>query len=66
MDAVMYVAGKEHVKELIAGPATEVGRIGYVAVTRARNLFLLAIPEKDLDDFRGPLVAHGFVEHPAQ
>ncbi|WJR67104.1 ATP-dependent helicase [Neorhizobium sp. CSC1952] len=66
IDAVMYVASKEHVKELIAGPATEVGRIGYVAVTRARNLFLLAIPEKDLDDFRPSLIAHGFVEHPAQ
>lgn len=64
IDAVMYVASKEHVKELISGPATEVGRIGYVALTRARNLFLLAIPEKNLRDLSTPLEAHGFRRYP--
>ncbi len=46
IDAVMYVADKAQVRELLEGTKTEVGRIGYVAVTRARNLFVLAVPRK--------------------
>lgn len=64
IDAVMYVASKDHARELIAGPKTEVGRIGYVALTRARNLFLLAIPEATDKDFATPLEAHGVKRYP--
>lgn len=64
IDAVMYIASKEHARELIAGPKTEVGRIGYVALTRARNLFLLAIPEATEKDFATPLEAHGVKRYP--
>lgn len=59
IDAVMYVASKDHARELIAGPKTEVGRIGYVALTRARNLFLLAIPEAAERDLAASLETHG-------
>ncbi|MGO7361622.1 poly-gamma-glutamate hydrolase family protein [Rhizobium leguminosarum] len=64
IDAVMYVASKEHARELIAGPKTEVGRIGYVALTRARNLFLLAIPEATDKNFAALLEAHGVKRYP--
>lgn len=65
IDAVMYVASKEHARELIAGPKTEVGRIGYVALTRARNLFLLAIPEATEEDFAAALETHGVQRYPS-
>jgi len=42
--------------------ATEVGRIGYVAVTRARNLLWLGIPANALADLRPALAARGFQE----
>ncbi|EHS52160.1 protein of unknown function DUF867, partial [Rhizobium sp. PDO1-076] len=64
IDAVMYVASKEHARELVAGPKTELGRIGYVALTRARNLFLLAIPEGTEKDFAAQLEAHGVKRYP--
>jgi hypothetical protein len=58
--AVMYVASKEHVRALLDGTTTEVGRIGYVAVTRARNLFVLAVPDSCLREFEDELVEKGF------
>ncbi|MNJ21297.1 UvrD-helicase domain-containing protein [Pseudomonas alkylphenolica] len=64
--AVLYVANKSHVEALLAGTGTEEGRIGYVAVTRARNLFWLAIPHACLKALRGELVAAGFQELPAR
>lgn len=60
IDAVMYVASKQHAVELLAGVATEDGRIGYVALTRARNLFLLAVPANSLEELRPQLMARGF------
>jgi hypothetical protein len=45
---------------MLDGTGTEVGRIGYVAVTRARNLFVLAVPENCINDFELELVACGF------
>lgn len=60
IDAVMYVADKAQVRALLDGTGTEVGRIGYVAVTRARNLFVLAIPENCVDEFEPELLRCGF------
>lgn len=57
---VMYVATKDHVRELLTGTATEVGRIGYVAVTRAKDLFLLAMPSAAAAEFAAELHARGF------
>jgi hypothetical protein len=56
----MYVADKAQVRELLEGTKTEVGRIGYVAVTRARNLFVLAIPENCIGEFEEKLLERGF------
>ncbi len=60
LDGVMYVASKEHVDGLLNGTNTELGRIGYVAVTRARNLFVLAVPENALSDLEPRLLKIGF------
>jgi superfamily I DNA/RNA helicase len=58
IDAVMYVADKKQIRALVDGRTTEVGRIGYVAVTRARNLLLLAVPE--VSEFVPELIERGF------
>lgn len=62
LDAVLYLAAKEHVAALLAGVSTEVGRIGYVAITRAKNLVWLAVPASALAELRPALVASGFQE----
>ena len=63
LDAVFYVASKSHVSSLLAGMNTEVGRIGYVAVTRARNLLWLGVPANSLEELRPELTACGFQEY---
>lgn len=60
IDAVMYVADRGQIEEMLGGTQTEVGRIGYVAATRARNLFVLAVPESCIDIFEPRLIAAGF------
>lgn len=63
LDAVLYLATKkEHASSLLAGVDTELGRIGYVAVTRARNLLWLGIPANSLEELRPALLARGFQE----
>src|SRR5207249_2366973 len=62
LDAVLYLAERTHVKALIEGTGTETGRIGYVAVTRARDLFWLGISSADATLLQKDLVAHSFVE----
>ena len=44
ISAVIYLARINDIKYLLSGPYTEEGRIGYVAITRARDLLLLGIP----------------------
>ncbi len=60
LEAVMYVVNKDHLRALLDGTTTELGRIGYVAVTRARDLFVLAIPKACFAEFEVELVAKGF------
>ena len=59
LEAVLYVAKKGHVRALLDGTASEEGRIGYVALTRARNLFVLAVPDASLAEFAPDLEAKG-------
>jgi hypothetical protein len=59
IDGVMYVADKSQVRALLDGTGTEVGRIGYVAVTRARNLLVLAVPATCVSEFEPELLAAG-------
>lgn len=44
LDSVLYVTTKPHLDAFLAGTGSEEGRIGYVALTRARDLFVIAIP----------------------
>jgi superfamily I DNA/RNA helicase len=62
LDAVLYLADSAQVKALVNGTGTEVGRIGYVALTRARNLFWLGISKADVDKYRTEPTGHTFVE----
>jgi superfamily I DNA/RNA helicase len=62
LDAVLYLATKEHAKALLDGAHTEVGRVGYVAVTRARNLLWLGIPTNAVVGLRPTLLSRGFQE----
>jgi len=39
-----YIARRGDLDKMLAGTGTEDGRIGYVAVTRARDLLILGIP----------------------
>jgi UvrD/REP helicase N-terminal domain len=59
LEAVLYVAKKSHVRALLDGPTSEEGRIGYVALTRARNLFVLAVPDTCMAEFEPELRASG-------
>ena len=62
LNAVLYITLKEHAQALVDGVSTEVGRIGYVAATRARDLLWVAIPHSALEDLRPTLLARGFKE----
>lgn len=60
LDGVLYITTKEHITALLAGVNSELGRIGYVAITRARNLLWIGVPENSLKEFEPTLKAHGF------
>lgn len=60
--AVLYVTKKSNVEALLKGTGTEEGRIGYVAVTRARNLLWIAVPQAALKELRATFLASGLVE----
>jgi hypothetical protein len=62
LDAVLYMTTREHAKALLDGVTTDVGRIGYVAATRARNLLWVAVPSSALKELRQMLLTKGFKE----
>lgn len=62
LDALLYIATNAHAEGLIAGTEKEIGRIGYVAATRARDLFWLGVPAQNLKELKPKLLAHGFQE----
>lgn len=64
--AVLYVATKANISALLDGTDTEEGRIGYVALTRAKDLFWLAVPSNCLGALRGGLIQAGFIERPTR
>lgn len=59
LEAVLFVAKKPHVRALLGGTSSEEGRIGYVALTRARDMFVLAVPDTCLKEFEPALQAAG-------
>jgi superfamily I DNA/RNA helicase len=58
--AVLYVAKTTDVNSLLAGPGSEDGRIGYVAITRACDLLLLAVPSTASKAIFSALESKGF------
>lgn len=62
LDAVLYMTLKEHAQALLEGVETELGRIGYVAATRARDLLWVAVPHNSLKELRPALLARGLKE----
>lgn len=65
--AVMYLTNKADLEALVSGTSGEEGRIGYVAVTRARDLLVVAIPNETTESTITALKTHGFIEsEPAQ
>jgi ATP-dependent exoDNAse (exonuclease V) beta subunit len=62
IDAVLYVATTAHAKAMLNGVGTELGRIGYVAATRARELLWVAVPGKVPREVRAQLETAGFRE----
>jgi superfamily I DNA/RNA helicase len=65
LDAVLYIVTKAHLEALLDGVRTEDGRIGYVAVTRPRDLLWVAVPQKILPTYRAALTAIGLPPLPA-
>jgi hypothetical protein len=63
LDAALYVVTKAHLEGMLGGTATEIGRIGYVAVTRPRNLLWVGVPAADFEASRAMLEAVGLVTH---
>jgi hypothetical protein len=61
LDAVLYITEKDHAEALAGGTSTEVGRIGYVALTRAKDIFWMAVPARAIGDLGPKLVAKGLV-----
>lgn len=59
LDAVLYVAQKNHIEAMLDGVDTELGRIGYVALTRARDLFVLGVPRGAFNKLKPRLEAVG-------
>jgi superfamily I DNA/RNA helicase len=62
LDAVLYITLREHAQALLDGVETEVGRVGYVAATRAKDLLWVAVPHSSLKELRPALLAKGFNE----
>jgi hypothetical protein len=59
---VLYICNRSHLDDLLGGTGTEVGKIGYVALTRARDLFVLGVPATNLEEFAPKLDALGFTK----
>lgn len=59
IDAVLYIGTTPHIRDMLSGVESEQGRIGYVAVTRARDLLWVAVPTTSVGGFSHQLVAAG-------
>lgn len=60
--AVLYLTTKKDLEAMIAGTESEEGRIGFVAVTRARDLLVVAIPKNTTNDVVDTMSQHGLKE----
>jgi superfamily I DNA/RNA helicase len=60
LDAVLYITTKAHLEGMLAGTGSEIGRIGYVAATRPRDLLWIGVPAADLNAMKPRLECLGF------
>lgn len=60
--AVLYLTTKKDLDAMVAGTGDEEGRIGFVAVTRARDLLVVGIPKDTKKAIVDALSQRGFVE----
>lgn len=58
--AVLYLTTKKDLDAMVGGTGSEEGRIGFVAVTRARDLLVVGIPKNTGKDVVDALVKRGF------
>jgi len=65
LDSVLYVVTKPHLEAFLSGTGTEEGRIGYVALTRARDLFVIAVPALCLKNYAIKLAELNIVPLPS-
>lgn len=65
LDAALYIVTKAHLEAMLKGVGTEDGRIGYVAVTRPRDLLWVAVPQKILRKYSADLAGVGLLPLPA-
>jgi hypothetical protein len=63
--AVLYIATERHAQALLGGIDTEDGRIGYVALTRARDLFWMAVPNESYQNLVHRAASVGMMPLPA-
>lgn len=61
---VLYLARTADINKLLEGASSEVGRVGYVAITRARDLLLLGVPSSASNSLLAKLEAKGFIAWP--
>lgn len=64
LDAVLYLSSQSQIRDFLNGVGTEDGRVGYVALTRARDLFWLGIPNAALHASRPAAHGRGFQDWP--
>lgn len=62
IDAVLYLLRPKEVGKVLAGPINEDGKIGYVGLTRAKDLLLLAVPSTTKLPLLNQLKAAGFTD----
>ncbi|MFT3736419.1 MAG: ATP-dependent helicase [Rhodocyclaceae bacterium] len=62
--AVLYLTNKSDLNAMLSGTDGEEGRIGFVAVTRARDLLVIGIPKDTTSDIVDAMHRHGFTEWP--
>ncbi|MFM0300224.1 UvrD-helicase domain-containing protein [Paraburkholderia sediminicola] len=62
--AVLYLARTADLNKLLGGTGTEDGRIGYVAITRAENLLIVAVPNTASKAVSEALEVKGFNSWP--
>lgn len=63
IDAIMYLGSNASIKDLLGDELNENKRIGYVAITRARKFFVLALNETNINQHEAKLIELGLTKY---